>query len=615
MIAFTQPWYLFFLLIAAGPIVLHLLNRRRMHRIEFSSLFFLRKLRERRFRWLKLRDVLLLILRTLFLVFGVLALAGPVWRGRFPLGKMKAHVVIILDDSYSTEARFGDLRLTALRVLDELSPGSRVALLTPSGRVWDSLWEEPAVFRERIEELEASGSGRSLKASWDAALRLAEGSKASTRRLVIISDGQEHAVDFLKAKRIPEDIEVYCFLDERSSPDNSSITDVELYPAVPLPQQEHRVRIGVRRAGKREEGRLSLFVDERMVEERRINLSEGRQEIEFRLPQGAGEVRVVLDSDSITADDQRFLLAAGGRLLRVALVGDETSEFLELALRVGSGIDVQRVTPSAAAGLSALSCDLLIWDGATSCPPQVRAAARQGLPVLVLLNGEVEDVEHAFDFLGTSSSEGFEILAASSLFADLKEGDRRQIHITRYVRLRPAGGQVILSLSGGDPLMLADTSESIYYLATRFTPRNTNLVYRALFPAMMQRIAGYVAGESFQSERLIGDTLRVRVSGGKALFVETPRLHYEITPRRADGAYVVQFTHTADGGFYRIGQETFVVNPDPKEASSVKINPSELEKRGIEVYPLGSSTPRKLWLYALILAAACLAVEFLFIFL
>jgi hypothetical protein len=610
VISFANPWYLLLMPIAAGPLVLHLLSRRKMRRVEFSSLFFLRKLRERRFRWLKLRDVLLLILRTLFLVFLVLALAGPIWNARFPLGKVRADVVVILDDSYSTEARFSDLKATASRILDELSAGSSVALLSPSGSLWDTVWGEPESAAERIQALASSRSGRDLQAVWLRALKLLDKSRASTRRVALISDGQEHALGFLENERIPSDVEVFCFIDEASFPANTSILDVELYPGFPLPGEERFLRIRLGRSGKKVEKTLSLFADERLLEERRTAIHKGRKEIEFRLPQAAHEVRVALDPDSIPADDQRFVLASGGRRLRIGLVGDAGSDFLELALMVGGDLEVQRVRPGGAARLSSSSYDVLIWDGATSCPFGARTAASQGLAVLILLDGDVEDVAGAFNSLGVSSTEGFEILGPSSLFADLEEQDRSQMRIKRYARLEPTGAKVILSLSGGDPLMLADTSQAIYYLATRFTAQHTELVYRALFPVILQRMVTYVAGEKSQRERFIGDTLRVRVQKGEPLFVETPRLHYEITPRQSDGGYVVEFTHTSDAGFYRIGSETFVVNPDPKEASSVKINPSQLQKRGIKVYPLGASTPRKLWLYALIIAAVCLAAEF-----
>jgi hypothetical protein len=621
MISFAAPWYLLLMPLAAGPFVLHLLNRRKMKRTQFSSLFFLRKLRERRFRWLRLRDLLLLIFRSLFLAFLVLALAGPVWKGRFPLGKERADVVLILDDSYSTEPRFADLKLTALRVLDELSSGSRVALLTPSGALWDTTWSVPpsgntnntsapqTEWGDRVQALTPSQSGRDLQAAWNMVCKLLTNSSAATRRIVIVSDGQKRALDFLTRERIGEDIEVHCFLNQTSPPANTSILDAELYPVVPLPGEGQTVRASIRHSGKSTQKQITLWVDDRVVDERKLNLSAAERDIEFKLAHSGREVKVALEPDSISADDERFVLASGAKTLRVALVGDADSYFLELALRAGSGVSVQKVSPASAATLSPLAYDILIWDGASAPSAEISAAASRGLAVLVLLDGEVADVEGVFNSRGGVSQQGFDILAPSSLFADLEEKDRRQIRINRYARLQPVAGKVVLSLSGGDPFLITDTSQGISYLVTRFTPQHTDLVYRALFPALLNRLVVFVAGERTERERFIGDTLRVRVSAGKAILVETPHLHYELAPHRMGTGYEIEFASTLRAGFYKIGPQTFVVNPDPAEVSSARINSADLQKRGIEVYPLGVSTPRNLWLWFLILAAACLAVE------
>ncbi len=626
MISFAAPWYLLLMPLAAGPFVLHLLNRRKMKRTQFSSLFFLRKLRERRFRWLRLRDLLLLILRSLFLAFLVLALAGPVWKGRFPLGKDRADVVLILDDSYSTEPRFADLKLTALRVLDELSSGSRVALLTPSGALWDTTvisthstslqnvssqnTSAPQTeWGDRVQALTPSQSGRDLQAAWNMARRLLTNGSAATRRIVIVSDGQKRALDFLTREHIGEDIEVHCFLNQTSLPANTSILDAELYPVVPLPGEGQTLRASIRHSGKSIQKQLTLWVDDRVVDERKLNFSAAERDIEFKLVHSGQEVKVALEPDSISADDERFVLASGAKTLRVALVGDADSYFLELALRAGSGVSVQKVSPASAATLSPLAYDILIWDGASALSAEISAAASRGLAILVLLDGEVADVEGIFNSRGGASQQGFDILAPSSLFADLEEKDRRQIRINRYARLQPVAGKVILSLSGGDPFLIADTFQGISYLVTRFTPQHTDLVYRALFPALLNRLVVFVAGERTERERFIGDTLRVRVPTGKAILVETPQLHYELAPHRVGPGYEIEFASTLRAGFYKIGNQTFVVNPDPAETSPARINFADLQKRGIEVYPLGVSTPRNLWFWFLILAAACLAVE------
>ena len=62
---------------AAGPIVIHLLNRRRFRVISWAAMDFLREAVKRNRRILKLRDILLLILRTAAVLLFGLALARP----------------------------------------------------------------------------------------------------------------------------------------------------------------------------------------------------------------------------------------------------------------------------------------------------------------------------------------------------------------------------------------------------------------------------------------------------------------------------------------------------------------------------------------------------------
>ncbi len=75
---FTSPWFFVAGAICAlGPIVIHLLNRRRYVNIEWAAMDFLREALRRNRRVLELRDVALLILRTLAVLLVGTALARP----------------------------------------------------------------------------------------------------------------------------------------------------------------------------------------------------------------------------------------------------------------------------------------------------------------------------------------------------------------------------------------------------------------------------------------------------------------------------------------------------------------------------------------------------------
>jgi len=77
-----NPGFLFALAAAAVPVLIHLLSRRRVPELPFSSLRFLRRSDRRSMRRVSLRRLLLLALRTVAIALVVLAFARPVVEGR-----------------------------------------------------------------------------------------------------------------------------------------------------------------------------------------------------------------------------------------------------------------------------------------------------------------------------------------------------------------------------------------------------------------------------------------------------------------------------------------------------------------------------------------------------
>ena len=80
MLQFLQAWIWAFAALAALPIILHLLSRQRLKKIRFSSLMLLSRLEKSQMRRLRLRQLLLLILRTLAILALVFAFTRPLLR-------------------------------------------------------------------------------------------------------------------------------------------------------------------------------------------------------------------------------------------------------------------------------------------------------------------------------------------------------------------------------------------------------------------------------------------------------------------------------------------------------------------------------------------------------
>ena len=93
----------------ALPLLIHLINLRRHKRVQWAAMDFLLESQKKNKKWILLRQILLLMLRTTAIALVVLMLAGPVLQsewGRF-FGKGTTHHLILLDDSYSMSDRWG----------------------------------------------------------------------------------------------------------------------------------------------------------------------------------------------------------------------------------------------------------------------------------------------------------------------------------------------------------------------------------------------------------------------------------------------------------------------------------------------------------------------------
>src|SRR5262249_15305486 len=100
---FLHHIYLFGLIGASLPILIHLLNRRKLKRIRFPAVRFILLSQKRISRSYRLRHWLLLALRTLAVVFLALLLANPIFQtgaGLFA-GGGPVSLVILLDNSLS----------------------------------------------------------------------------------------------------------------------------------------------------------------------------------------------------------------------------------------------------------------------------------------------------------------------------------------------------------------------------------------------------------------------------------------------------------------------------------------------------------------------------------
>jgi len=213
--------FLFQSLLAIGlpllalPLLIHLINLRRHRHIEWAAMDFLLESQKRNKKWILLRQLLLLLLRTLALALVVLMLARPILRSQWGrlLGRGETHHLLLLDDSYSMADRGNQTtaleeakRVVSLLLEQSLgrADSQKLTLLRFSQAKDLSAGAEPdigqrSLDRQLLDEVEsyvgnlqvAESDAGPLEAL-QAALGLPEPADDETRIVYILSDFRAH---------------------------------------------------------------------------------------------------------------------------------------------------------------------------------------------------------------------------------------------------------------------------------------------------------------------------------------------------------------------------------------------------------------------------------------
>lgn len=192
---FLNPVVLFGLLAASIPVLIHLLNLKKLKKIEFSTLTFLKELQKNKIRKLKLKQWLLLALRVLIILFLVTAFARPTLKG-LALGgttsAAKTTAVFILDNTFSMSAVdangsfFNRAKQTIINLLKNLQEGDEAALVLVSDKGNEEV--KPTLdldeFLKQVKNADISYSSGTINHSLIRASEILGNSKTLTKRFI-----------------------------------------------------------------------------------------------------------------------------------------------------------------------------------------------------------------------------------------------------------------------------------------------------------------------------------------------------------------------------------------------------------------------------------------------
>jgi Mg-chelatase subunit ChlD len=208
---FLTPMFLVGAAAAAVPVIIHLVQRRRVQRVVFGSVRFLRKMSQRVVRRRRFTELLLILLRTLALAALAFGFARPfLWqptdRTGHKLAPGQEAALILIDNSYSMMAgdRLAEAKRLAREALEELDLEVKVGVAR-----FGTKFEEIAPIgssltqaRQAIDALAQSWEGTDLFKALDEAQERLTGSDRpeQKRTIILISDFQESAWRFAERR-------------------------------------------------------------------------------------------------------------------------------------------------------------------------------------------------------------------------------------------------------------------------------------------------------------------------------------------------------------------------------------------------------------------------------
>ncbi len=246
--SFLNSAFLLALAAVSIPLIIHFLSKRRIKTIEFSSLKFLEQMQKSRMRWLRIKELLLLILRMIIIALIVMAFARPTLRGFVGSSRAASSAVIILDRSASMEAEgetgsiFDEAKRMAGRLIDILDLGDMVTVISypESGSPFVSGPFNPGDnLKRRLKDIEPGYQTGNIGEALQTALEILKKSPDLNREIYIFSDHQRGNWDNLPPDILQgeswDGIHIFSISPQPTGADNVGITDIIYPPQILMP--------------------------------------------------------------------------------------------------------------------------------------------------------------------------------------------------------------------------------------------------------------------------------------------------------------------------------------------------------------------------------------------
>ncbi len=632
---FLNPAILFGLFAAAIPLILHLLNLRKLKRVEFSSLKFMKELQKNKIRKVKLKQIILLILRTLIIAFIVLAFARPTIKSELPLGGTyaKSSIVILLDNSFSMDVsdefgnRFKQARKAAKKILNSLRDGDEAAIVPmTAGSDFYSLSRNHDELSDELERLEISYSTASLFNSLNKAYNILAESNNLNREIYVITDAQSNVFDYPAGDSLrfyAPNTSIYIIGiggNSKMQLVNVSVDSVDLITRIFQRDIPVEINATIKNNSSDDVSGLvtSLFINKERASQMTVDIHAGQKSTvqmsgepkEF----GIIDAYVEIESDALDHDNRRYIGFFIPEKPHVALFANDNILPVETVLQLNKDqIQYDKFKTAQLTSIDLSRYDLLIIDGTiskTTAFERLRKYIEAGGNVLMFaaLNEDnfslyARDVQT----LGITIKTLKEYDAGNPLkfnytdklhplfkgvFTGISDG-RKQVESPEIHKMVITNsGQKIISTQAGNFLSEIRLGKGkLFFVSTSLSPQASNFALTGLFPVFLYRSVFYLTAKEYTGVSVnTGDVARVVLpkkfaEGGKLKIIDPNGRETFVSPALLPTSAILELSNLNIPGIYAIytsdGRVVNIVtvNNNSSESAIKTLDNDEISKR------------------------------------
>ena len=623
------------------PLLIHFLSRRRIKIVDFSSLKFLMTMQKSKLRWLKILELILLIIRMMIIALIALAFARPALTGRNAASHAPASIVVLVDDSPSLECLssggtvFDDVKRGVIEIIDMLKPGDEVTIITLSGQTENhGAYSDFPRARDIVNALQVESSPPNFHEGLTQASRILGQSHNLNREVYIFSDFQQGRWwdgDF--ANLINNDYRYFVLSYNGDNVENVGIDKVEFPGQLLAPGEEFELKAQIKNYSNKAMNThlVELFIDGGKRAQTSVDLKPyGSSEIGFTIiPDQPGRHGgyFELEDDDYSPDNRFYFNFDIPRKIKVLGVADNADDarllFNTLGRTQTGYIDFSGVNMSGFSRHNLNEYDVVILDNVPALSPGNLNSladfvnAGKGLFIILgskatlnsyqnfltdkagvradeLITASTETNQDAYFSLGNFdlTSPIFKIYASQNPEAP----EIPEIHAYNYHPLH--GGQSLAKIASHDVLTLSskakiitmgfgldrfDSDISLHSFIVPFTIRTVEYL------ASTQSIAEdyFVSGQTISvnlPRQVSSSSVKLAYSAGRKLQQENNQeADFEVleVSRGAYGAFV-NIPYAGYPGLYSLVTESdtvavFSVNHDSDESTYEKLDKDQLE--------------------------------------